>query len=101
MKVVKEHREKSPVQNGIEENGVVSANLEKEVGKQIMQYQVRGQSKPKEPICCLEFVFIPLKLSLSNVGLVLAAPIQCALNAEELLHTFPLCSQKCQSHTLL
>uniref|UniRef100_A0A803WF57 NAD(+) kinase n=1 Tax=Ficedula albicollis TaxID=59894 RepID=A0A803WF57_FICAL len=43
VKVVKEHREKSPVQNGIEENGVVSANLEKEVGKQIMQYQVLNE----------------------------------------------------------
>lgn len=48
VKVVKEHREKPTVRNGIEENGVVSANLEKEVGKQIMQYQVRGQSKQKE-----------------------------------------------------
>lgn len=53
VKVVKEHREKTTVQNGIEENGVVSANLEKEVGKQIMQYQVRGQNKPKKPIYCL------------------------------------------------
>ncbi|NXS26486.1 NADK kinase, partial [Pomatostomus ruficeps] len=43
VKVVKEHREKVPVQNGIEENGVVSANLEKEVGKQIMQYQVLNE----------------------------------------------------------
>lgn len=41
MKVVKEHREKMTVQNGIEENGVVPTNIEKEVGKQIMQYQVR------------------------------------------------------------
>ncbi|NWR85251.1 NADK kinase, partial [Furnarius figulus] len=43
VKVVKEHREKTTVQNGIEENGVVSANLEKEVGKQIMQYQVLNE----------------------------------------------------------
>lgn len=41
VKVVKEHREKMTVQNGIEENGVVPTNIEKEVGKQIMQYQVR------------------------------------------------------------
>lgn len=50
VKVVKEHREKPTVRNGIEENGVVSANLEKEVGKQIMQFQVRGQRKQKEPV---------------------------------------------------
>ncbi|XP_014799416.1 PREDICTED: NAD kinase isoform X1 [Calidris pugnax] len=43
VKVVKEHREKMTVQNGIEENGVVSANLEKEMGKQIMQYQVLNE----------------------------------------------------------
>uniref|UniRef100_A0A8D0F047 NAD(+) kinase n=1 Tax=Strix occidentalis caurina TaxID=311401 RepID=A0A8D0F047_STROC len=43
VKVVKEHREKMTVQNGIEENGVVSANIEKEVGKQIMQYQVLNE----------------------------------------------------------
>lgn len=47
MKVVKEHREKMTVQNGIEENGVVSTNIEKEVGKQVMQYQVRGENKQK------------------------------------------------------
>lgn len=83
VKVVKEHREKSPVQNGIEENGVVSANLEKEVGKQIMQYQVRGHTKPGEPINCWEFVPVPFKLC------------SRALGAEELLHTFPLCTQSC------
>lgn len=33
------------VQNGIEENGVVPTNIEKEVGKQIMQYQVRVKKK--------------------------------------------------------
>ncbi|XP_062363733.1 NAD kinase isoform X2 [Cinclus cinclus] len=43
VKVVKEHREKTPVRNGIEENGVVPANLEKEGGKQIMQYQVLNE----------------------------------------------------------
>ncbi|KAM3659683.1 NAD kinase isoform 2-T2 [Ammospiza maritima maritima] len=43
VKVVKEHRDKGSVQNGIEENGVVSASLEKEVGKQIMQYQVLNE----------------------------------------------------------
>ncbi|NWW40726.1 NADK kinase, partial [Panurus biarmicus] len=43
VKVVKEHREKTPVQNGLEENGVVAANLEKEAGKQIMQYQVLNE----------------------------------------------------------
>lgn len=68
VKVVKEHREKSPVQNGIEENGVVSANLEKEVGKQIMQYQVRGHTKPGEPINCWEFVLVPFKLSSRALG---------------------------------
>lgn len=50
VKVVKEHRDKSSVQNGIEENGVVSANLEKEVGKQIMQYQVRGKKQAKKKL---------------------------------------------------
>uniref|UniRef100_A0A8D0GPW7 NAD kinase n=1 Tax=Sphenodon punctatus TaxID=8508 RepID=A0A8D0GPW7_SPHPU len=44
VKVVKEHREKKTViQNGIEENGVMSANLEKEVVKQIVQYQVLNE----------------------------------------------------------
>ncbi|NXQ77037.1 NADK kinase, partial [Quiscalus mexicanus] len=43
VKVVKEHRDKSSVQNGIEENGLVSANLEKEAGKQMMQYQVLNE----------------------------------------------------------
>lgn len=43
VKVVKEHREKMTVQNGIEENGVVPTNIEKEVGKQIMQYQVLNE----------------------------------------------------------
>lgn len=93
VKVVKEHREKSPVQNGIEENGVVPANLEKEVGKQIMQYQVRGQSKPNLLFgICIYFI----KTLSQQCG---AGPCcsnsECALNAEELLHTFPLCSQKC------
>lgn len=35
------------VQNGIEENGVVPMNIEKEVGKQIMQYQVGVQNKQR------------------------------------------------------
>lgn len=65
MKVVKEHREKTTVQNGIEENGVVSANIEKEVGKQIMQYQVRAQNTQKATnvpfVNC--FVFVLLGLS--------------------------------------
>lgn len=66
MKVVKEHREKTTVQNGIEENGVVSANIEKEVGKQIMQYQVRAQNKQKttnvqfEIALCLVYYDFPL-----------------------------------------
>lgn len=53
VKVVKEHREKLTVQNGIEENGVVPTNIEKEVGKQIMQYQVSVPKKTrtsKEPL---------------------------------------------------
>lgn len=41
VKVVKEHREKKAViQNGIEENGVIAPSLEKEMFKQVMQYQV-------------------------------------------------------------
>ncbi|XP_075762311.1 NAD kinase isoform X1 [Pelodiscus sinensis] len=44
VKVVKEHREKKTlIQNGIEENGVISTSLEMEVGKQIMQYQVLNE----------------------------------------------------------
>ncbi|XP_025906726.1 NAD kinase isoform X2 [Nothoprocta perdicaria] len=43
VRVVKENREKTTIQNGIEENGVVSTNIEKEVGKQIMQYQVLNE----------------------------------------------------------
>lgn len=48
MKVVKEHREKMTVQNGIEENGVAPTNIEKEVGKQIMQYQVGLQNNQRK-----------------------------------------------------
>lgn len=41
VKVVKEHREKKAmIQNGIEENGLTSPSLEKEMFKQVMQYQV-------------------------------------------------------------
>ncbi|EMP25967.1 NAD kinase isoform X1 [Chelonia mydas] len=44
VKVVKEHREKKTlIQNGIEENGVISTSLEMEMGKQIMQYQVLNE----------------------------------------------------------
>lgn len=43
VRVVKEHREKKVIQNGIEENGMVPTSLEKEVVKQIMQYQVRAR----------------------------------------------------------
>uniref|UniRef100_A0A8C8RGA6 NAD kinase n=1 Tax=Pelusios castaneus TaxID=367368 RepID=A0A8C8RGA6_9SAUR len=44
VKVVKEHREKKTlIQNGIEENGVMSTSVEIEVGKQIMQYQVLNE----------------------------------------------------------
>lgn len=35
------------VQNGIEENGVAPTNIEKEVGKQIMQYQVGLQNNQR------------------------------------------------------
>lgn len=46
VKVVKEHREKKTmIQNGIEENGVMSPSLEKEMFKQVMQYQVSGLEK--------------------------------------------------------
>ncbi|XP_074831773.1 NAD kinase isoform X2 [Carettochelys insculpta] len=44
VKVVKEHREKTTlIQNGIEENGVISTSLEMEMGKQVMQYQVLNE----------------------------------------------------------
>nr|XP_008165523.1 NAD kinase isoform X1 [Chrysemys picta bellii]XP_042708768.1 NAD kinase isoform X1 [Chrysemys picta bellii] len=44
VKVVKEHREKKTLmQNGIEENGVISTSLEMEMGKHIMQYQVLNE----------------------------------------------------------
>ncbi|XP_065277292.1 NAD kinase isoform X1 [Emys orbicularis] len=44
VKVVKEHREKKTlIQNGIEENGVISTSLEMEMGKHIMQYQVLNE----------------------------------------------------------
>ncbi|XP_067423287.1 NAD kinase isoform X2 [Emydura macquarii macquarii] len=44
VKVVKEYREKKTlIQNGIEENGVMTTSLEIEVGKQIMQYQVLNE----------------------------------------------------------
>ncbi|XP_025067373.1 NAD kinase isoform X3 [Alligator sinensis] len=43
VRVVKEHREKKVIQNGIEENGMVPTSLEKEVVKQIMQYQVLNE----------------------------------------------------------
>ncbi|XP_053137159.1 NAD kinase isoform X1 [Hemicordylus capensis] len=44
VKVVKEHREKKAIlQNRIEENGLVSQSLEKEMFKQVMQYQVLNE----------------------------------------------------------
>uniref|UniRef100_A0A8D2IL99 NAD kinase n=1 Tax=Varanus komodoensis TaxID=61221 RepID=A0A8D2IL99_VARKO len=44
VKVVKEHREKKPmIQNGIEENGVMSPSLEKDIFKQAIQYQVLNE----------------------------------------------------------
>uniref|UniRef100_A0A8D2QEY7 NAD(+) kinase n=1 Tax=Zonotrichia albicollis TaxID=44394 RepID=A0A8D2QEY7_ZONAL len=70
VRVVKEHRDKGSVQNGIEENGVVSATLEKEVGKQIMQYQVRGKNKQKKTPKILFGVCICfIKALPSSVGL--------------------------------
>ncbi|XP_074074814.1 NAD kinase isoform X2 [Macrotis lagotis] len=44
VKVVKEFREKKAMlQNGIDENGVLSSGLEKESGKQMMHYQVLNE----------------------------------------------------------
>lgn len=43
VRVVKELRgKKMAVPNGISENGVLAADLDAEVGKQVMQYQVCG-----------------------------------------------------------
>uniref|UniRef100_A0A8D2QEI6 NAD(+) kinase n=1 Tax=Zonotrichia albicollis TaxID=44394 RepID=A0A8D2QEI6_ZONAL len=77
VRVVKEHRDKGSVQNGIEENGVVSATLEKEVGKQIMQYQVRGKNKQKKTPKILFGVCICfIKALPSSVGGVWCPPEQ-------------------------
>lgn len=52
VKVVKELRgEKGPVSNGLGENGPRPAHLDVEVGKQVMQYQVRGHA-PCGPQAC-------------------------------------------------
>lgn len=89
VKVVKEHREKTTVQNGIEENGVVSANLEKEVGKQIMQYQVRGRKTSQKNQSVFAICFIKTLPQQCGAGSC-CSNSECALNAEGMLHTFLL-----------
>ncbi|XP_004426116.2 PREDICTED: NAD kinase isoform X1 [Ceratotherium simum simum] len=43
VRVVKELRGKTAVPNGVSENGVLAADLDTEVGKQVMQYQVLNE----------------------------------------------------------
>ena len=43
VRVVKELRGKMAIPNGISENGVLAADLDTEVGKQVMQYQVLNE----------------------------------------------------------
>lgn len=53
VKVVKELRgKKLAVPNGTSKNGAPAADLDPEVGKQVMQYQVRGQAPQRVPKPC-------------------------------------------------